>query len=109
MIFESWGSLPLTENWTPWLTFFLRCLVRQKNHWEVKMRAAPVQMEHLSPLAAKLVGLLESSGRLTVAAAPAALGPEVSRNTLKAALQNLVKRRWFTRHATGRGAFYARR
>ena len=95
-------------DWTPWLTFFLRCLVRQKNRLEIKMQAAQVQMENLSPLAAKLVGLLQSSGRLTVAEAVAALGPEVSRNTIKAALQNLVKRGWFTLHGTGRGAFYTR-
>ena len=73
------------------------------------MQAAQVQMENLSPLAAKLVGLLESSGRLTVAEAATSFGPEVSRNTIKAALQSLVKRGWLTLHGTGRGAFYTRR
>ena len=73
-----------------------------------KMQAAQVQIENLSPFAAKLIGLLESSGRLTVEEAATALGPEVSRNTIKATLQSLVNRGWLTLHGTERGPFYTR-
>ncbi|MES2708112.1 MAG: BlaI/MecI/CopY family transcriptional regulator [Verrucomicrobiota bacterium] len=92
------------------LTFFLRCLVRQKERLEATMQAAQVRMENLSPLAARLVGLLEERGRLSVAEAVAALSAEggVSRNTLKATLQSLTKRGWLVLQGRGRGAFYTR-
>jgi Fic family protein len=95
-------------DWTPWLTFFLRCLARQKNNLLAKMQAAQVQMEALSPLAAKLMELMGERGRLTVAEASLALGTEVSRNTIKVSLQALVKRGWMAAHGKSRGAFYAR-
>lgn len=95
-------------DWTPWLTFFLRCLVRQKDRLQSKMQAAQLRMENLTPLAARLVELLDQEGRLSVGGAVTALGGEVSRNTVKAALQNLVRRKWLALHGSGRGAFYMR-
>jgi len=101
------GSAP---DWTPWLTFFLRCLARQKARLENKMEAAQVRMENFSPLAAQLIGFLEERGRLSVAEAMNALGgtATISRNTIKATLQNLVKQGWVVLHGKGRGAFYTR-
>ncbi|RYD27417.1 MAG: Fic family protein [Verrucomicrobiaceae bacterium] len=95
-----------SPDWTPWLTFFLRCLVRQKNNLLGKMQAAQVRMENLTPMAARLMELAGERGRLTVAEAATALGEATSRNTIKAALQSLVKRGWLVLSGKGRGAFY---
>jgi predicted HTH transcriptional regulator len=97
-----------SPDWTPWLTFLLRCLVRQKERLESKMQFAQVEMEKLSPLAAQIIGLIEGSGRITVAQTIEHLGQGVSRNTVKATLQSLVKRGWLASHGKGRGAFYSR-
>lgn len=97
-----------SPDWTPWLTFFLRCLVRQKNNLLGKMQAAQVQMENLTPLAAQLMELVDQRGRLTVAEAATVLGEGTSRNTIKASLQSLVKRGWLVLSGKGRGAFYTK-
>lgn len=97
-----------SPDWTPWLTFFLRCLVRQKNNLLDRMQAAQVQMENLSPMAARLMELISQRGRITVAEAALALGETTSRNTVKATLQTLVKRGWLKLSGKGRGSFYTR-
>lgn len=102
------SSFKTTPDWTPWLTFFLRCMVRQKDRLQSKMAAAQLQMENMTPLAAQLVELLDQAGRLSVAGAVLSLGDGISRNTIKATFQSLVKRGWITLHGKGRGAFYTR-
>ena len=59
--------------------------------------------DHRKPPTGKGIAGMDKNGYWNGAAEAAALGPGVSRNTIKAALQNLVKRGWFTLHGTGRG------
>ena len=89
-------------DWEPWLVFFLRCLVRQKERLARKIHAETKLLADLSALAAGIVNLLEAETNVSVARVVDALG--ANRNTAKAALQTLVKRGLIAQRGKGRGA-----
>lgn len=95
------GAAP---DWEPWLVFFLRCLVRQKDRLARKIHAETKILADLSGLATGIVNLLEAETKVSVARVVDALG--ANRNTAKAALQALVKRGLIAQRGKGRGAHY---
>ena len=88
-----------------WLTFFIRCLVRQKEVLERK-----VERERLVPplaaLSEKLLGIVRERGRVTVREAAALTG--ANRNTIKDHLRRLVDGGSLARCGRGRGTWYER-
>jgi Fic family protein len=89
-----------------WLTFFLRCLVQQKN-----VLARRIERERLMaarpPLVERLLQLAREHGRLTIAAAATLTG--ANRNTIKAHLARLVTSGELRLQGRGRGSWYERR
>lgn len=87
-----------------WVSFFLRCLVRQKEVLEHKI-AIEQRLARLSPLDQALLGHARGRGRLTIAEAVVATG--ANRNTLKLHLRQLVESRQLVQRGEGRGTWYA--
>ena len=91
------------EHLGEWVTFFLRCLARQKDALAAKVEIER-RMAELAPLAQELLVLARDHGRLTIRAAVAATG--ANRNTLKVHLRRLVEDGRLTRRGRGRGSWY---
>jgi Fic family protein len=97
-------------DWESWLIFFLRAMrsqiggLRDRLALEEPGRRAVAESLGLSPLAERLLGLLERRGTLSVAEAAEALG--ANRNTLKSKFGELVERGRAELHGKGRGAHY---
>ena len=94
-------------DWEPWLTFFLRCLVRQKERLAKRIEIEQTFLSDLSALATSIINLLTDESRVTVSRVVDALG--ANRNTAKATLQNLTKRSLIQQHGKGRGVYYTLR
>lgn len=94
-------------DWEPWLMFFLRCLVRQKENLSRKIHLETKHLEESSPLAAKVLALFDDEHELTLAGIVKSTG--ANRNTLKAKIAELVTDGLLVRHGQGRGVFYTRR
>lgn len=92
--------------WEPWLLFFLRCLVRQKDNLNAKIQIEQQRVESSSPLAAAVLRLLDEAERITLAEVVKATG--ANRNTLKVKMNELVDNGLLHRHGRGRGVFYTR-
>lgn len=75
-------------DYTPWLTFFLRSLQKQKIHLEQKIGREKLLSSQLSPLERTIIELIEQHGELKTAEMEAMTSQ--SRSTLKKALSDLV-------------------
>ncbi|MEX2578385.1 MAG: Fic family protein [Verrucomicrobiales bacterium] len=99
-------------DWEPWLLFFLRAMRSQIERLrerlaELPESTAPVHQSppgELSPLAGKLLAVLNNRDTLSVAEAVEALG--ANRNTLKGKFAELVEGGFAELHGKGRGAHY---
>jgi len=86
-----------------WISYFLRCLVRQKNSLAKKVELEQ-KLTSIPPLAAELLDIVRRRDRLTIRDAVTATG--ANRNTLKVHLRKLVEDGWLTQHGAGRGTWY---
>jgi len=91
-------------DWEPWLVFFLRCLARQKERLEKRIEVEQTVLADLSGLAVNIVNLLTDKLSVTVASVVAATG--ANRNTVKATLKGLVRRKMIVQKGKGRGVYY---
>jgi predicted HTH transcriptional regulator len=89
------------------LLFFLRCLTRQKERLAGRIEAQENLISDLSSLAASIVNLLATEGKVSVARVVEAL--KANRNTAKAALKALTKRGLIAQCGKGRGVYYTLR
>lgn len=97
-------------DWEPWILFFLRSLKSQTERLRERLPDSPAAGKalpppgDLSPLAGRLLVLLETSQTLSVGEAAKALG--ASRNTLKDKFAELTENGFAELHGKGRGAHY---
>jgi Fic family protein len=91
-------------DWEAWLVFFLRCLVRQKQKLAKRIESEAAIVSELSGLSLAIVNLLAEEGRATVASVVSATS--ANRNTVKAALQGLVRKGLILQRGKGRGVHY---
>ena len=94
-----------SPDWQPWLIFFLRSLVAQKDSLERKLQRERLILGNLPELSQQLLEISRERGRLTVAAASAATGR--NRNTIKDHIKALAEAGHLTRHGAGRGTWYS--
>lgn len=92
-------------DWQPWVLFFLRALVQQKDRLNKRIERERLVLEDLPELSAQIVDLTRERGRLTVAEAAKLTG--ASRNTIKDHLRALTDGGHLVRHGAGRGTWYA--
>jgi Fic family protein len=106
-------SFENSADWEPWLLFFLRSLKSQIGRLRERLEKTPTPTTasdlpgDLSPVAGRLLRLLEECQTLSVGDAADALG--VSRNTLKGKFAELTENGYAELHGKGRGAHYRRK
>ena len=93
-----------TQNWQPWLVFFLRSLAEQIRRLEKKVEREKIVMTSLPEISLHIVEFVREHGRITIGNAIKLTG--ISRNTLKVHFRNLVERGHLTQHGSGRGVWY---
>ena len=91
-------------DWGPWVTFFLRCLKKQKDNLARKLERERVLARSLPPLSLSVLALLRGHERLTGAELERLTG--ANRNTLKVRLRELVEYRHVSRHGKGKATWY---
>lgn len=91
-------------DWTPWLSFFLQCLQRQKVHLQVKLDQETLLQESNSSLSKKVVELLKGHGRLSIS--DLVVLTSANRNTLKKTLGELVAQGKIILYGRGKGSRY---
>ncbi|MEQ8802567.1 MAG: Fic family protein [Haliea sp.] len=94
-----------SPDWQPWLEYFLRSLMAQKDSLERKIRRERLILGNLPELSQQLLEICRERGRLTVAEASAATGR--NRNTIKDHIKVLTEAGHLTRHGAGRGTWYS--
>jgi len=99
-------------DWEPWILFFLRSLKSQTDRLRERLpdpdaaTTSSALPHDLSPLAGRLLALLEERATLSVGEAAEAL--DANRNTLKDKFGELVERGYAELRGKGRGAHYRR-
>lgn len=91
-------------DFTPWLTFFLRSLQKQKVHLEQKISKEKILMHHVPELVSQILQALQEHGRLTINNIEKLTG--ANRNTLKKQLADLVRQSSILRHGKGKATWY---
>ena len=101
------GSLKAdTQDWLPWLRFFMTALKRQKDHLSVKLAELQgVRFEGLSKESIAILEYVAREGRITTAQALELVS--IPRPTVRLRLTQLVEAGHLRVHGKGRGAFYA--
>lgn len=96
-----------SPDWCPWLAFFLQTLDKQRLALETKVAALELKISSLSEAERRLLEMVESTGRVTVAGATALTS--ASRNTVRKRLAALVTKGFLALEGKGRGAAYRKR
>lgn len=92
-------------DWEPWVSFFLRCLKKQKDNLLAKLGREQIMAESLLPLANEILSLLRQHGQLTISDLERLTG--ANKNTLKVRLRELTKSQRISRHGKARATWYA--
>lgn len=96
-------TLAQKEDFLPWLTFFLKCLQKQKIYIEEKMkRERKILM--LPKLSEEILNLVQEHGHLNIT--NLFMFTRANRNTLKKHLQNLVKNNHLSKSGKGKATRY---
>lgn len=103
---QTQGTIKSDEpNWQPWVLFFLKTLVKQKDRLESKLEQEKLLLVKLPELSLKIVEIVKERGRTTNSDIVAITG--ANRNTVKKHLEQLVKGRHLHKHGKGKGTWYA--
>ncbi len=93
-----------SPDFTPWITFFLRSLQKQKIHLERKVSVEKIMAFQLPEIESKILALLHDHGRLGISELETMT--KANRNTLKKHLSDLVTKENIARHGKGRATWY---
>ena len=92
-------------DWSPWVSFFLETLLKQKQRLESRLKQEQLIVESaLSKREEQLLSILKERGQITIAELVTITG--INRNTLKSSLKKLDNLELIQLHGKGRGAFY---
>lgn len=97
-----------TPDWQPWLSFFLRCLKKQKDNLIAKVENENTECTddtNLPTLSVRVLKLLNENERMTISEIVTATG--ANQNTLKVRLRELVNANRISRHGKARATWYA--
>ena len=92
------------QNWQPWVIFFLRTMVKQKDNLAFKIDGERKLRENLPALSRSIMRMASTDEEVTVRDLEAATG--ANRNTIKAHLKKLVAQEYLRAVGKGRGARY---
>lgn len=88
----------------PWITFFLRALLKQKQLLEKKVEKEKILHLHISEISAQLLALIQKHGRLSVT--EMVNMTNINKNTVKKHVQDLVKNQQIVMHGKGKATWY---
>jgi Fic family protein len=92
-------------DWEAWVTFFLRCLKKQKDNLAAKLERERLLAQALPPLSVTILKLLREHERLTIAELERLTG--ANRNTLKVRLRELTQAGQIAKHGQARATGYS--
>jgi Fic family protein len=93
-----------TQDWSPWLEFFLRALQQQKRNLERKMERERLVLGNLPELSVQILEFAREHGRVTIAEAVKITGQ--NRGTVRDHIKALTSAGHLMLHGAGRGAWY---
>jgi Fic family protein len=91
-------------DWEKWLTFFLKCLKKQKDKLAAKLVREKILAEKLSKLSTEIVSLLKSHEKLGISELKTLTN--ANQNTLKVRLRELVSNNFIMQSGKGKSTFY---
>jgi Fic family protein len=92
------------QNWEPWLSFFLKTMVKQKDNLSLKLQQERSLRETLPALSRCILDMTHSRGEINVKEIETTT--HANRNTIKAHLKKLVEQEYLVAIGKGRGARY---
>jgi Fic family protein len=92
------------QNWEPWLGFFLKTMVKQKDNVARKVKEEQALHASLPALSRQILELVKTRGEITVKEIEDSNG--ANRNTIKAHVKNLTGQNYLAQVGKGRGARY---
>jgi len=93
------------QNWEPWVVFFLKSMVKQKNNLSQKVSEERTLKASLPALSRDILEMVRTRGEVTVKEIE--VSTSANRNTIKAHLKRLVEQGYLISIGKGRGARYA--
>ncbi len=94
-----------SPNWSPWLSFFLHSLQKQKSKLEAKVEREKIMRSTLPELAIAIIDLAAEHGQISVA--DVIRVTKAPRATVKKRLTELTKARHLKRSGKGRSTWYS--
>ena len=95
------------QNWEPWVSFFLKSMVKQKDNLARKVKEERSLREALPALSRAILELASTRGEITVREVEDAT--HANRNTVKAHLKKLAEQEYLVAVGKGRGARYTQK
>ncbi|MCA9759662.1 MAG: DeoR family transcriptional regulator, partial [Candidatus Eisenbacteria bacterium] len=95
-----------SPDWTPWLTFFLQCLQKQKRRLAEKLERENLMRSSLGEAAVSILELVTQHGEVSVGDIINSTG--MARATAKKRVNELVESGHLERRGKGRGTRYIR-
>lgn len=96
-----------TQDWQPWLTFFLQTMVKQKDNLTHKVQQERALRARLPALSRTILELVDAREQVTVRELEALT--EANRNTIKSHLKRLTEQEYLQMVGQGRGVYYIRK
>lgn len=92
------------QSWEPWVAFFLKTMVKQKDNLAAKVKEERYLREALPALSRSILEMANTRGEITVREIEDATS--ANRNTIKAHLKKLAEQDYLLAVGKGRGARY---
>lgn len=92
------------QKWEPWLVYFLKTMVKQKNNLANKVQEEQTLRESLPALSRQIIELVKTRGEVSIKEIEDSTG--ANRNTIKAHLKKLTDLKYLKSLGQGRGASY---
>jgi len=92
------------QNWEPWLVFFLKTMVKQKDNLAAKVKQEQSLQATLPALSRQILELAKTRGEITVKEVEGLTG--ANRNTIKFHLKKLASQHYLAQIGKGRGVRY---
>ena len=94
----------LEQKWEPWLVYFLKTMIKQKNNLANKVQEEQSLRESLPALSRQIIELVKTRGEVSIKEIESSTG--ANRNTIKSHLKKLTDLHYLKTLGHGRGSVY---
>lgn len=92
------------QNWEPWLVFFLKTMVKQRDNLAYKIKQEQSLLASLPALSRQIIEMAKTRSEITVKEIEVAT--QANRNTIKSHLKKLTEQNYLLQLGKGRGVRY---